>query len=80
MDKNDILTNSFFVEYDEGRRHLCVYTVHNGIRADVPIRLRMDSLLGKGKEHAAQWFGESVFLLIPSLRRELYDLDKDDSA
>lgn len=79
MDKDDLLTNCFTVEYDEDRRHLCVYTVHNGVRADVPIRLRMDSLLGKGKEHAAQWFGESIFLLIPSLRRELYDLDRDDS-
>lgn len=78
MDKSDILTNSFFVEYDEERRHLCVYTVNNGVKAEVPIRLRMDSLLGKGKEHAAQWFGESVFLLIPSLRRELYDLDKEE--
>jgi len=78
MDKSDILTNNFFVEYDEERRHLCVYTVNNGVKADVPIRLRMDSLLEKGKEHAAQWFGESIFLLIPSLRRELYDLDKEE--
>jgi hypothetical protein len=36
MDESDILTNSFFVEYDEERRHLRVYTVNDGVRSDVP--------------------------------------------
>jgi hypothetical protein len=80
MDKSEILTNNFSVEYEPDRKQLCIYTINNGVRADVPIRLRMDSLLEKGKEHAAQWFGESIFLLIPSLRRELYDLDNDEPA
>lgn len=80
MDKSEILTNNFSVEYEPVRKQLCIYTINNGVRADVPIRLRMDSLLEKGKEHAAQWFGESIFLLIPSLRRELYDLDNDEPA
>jgi hypothetical protein len=79
MGVGEILTNSFFVEYDEGRRHLCLYTINDGIRADVPMRLRMDSLVEKGKEHAAQWVGESIFLLIPALRRELYSLDIDEA-
>jgi hypothetical protein len=79
VNKNDILTNSFFVEYDEEHRHLCVYTINSGVKADVPIRLRMDALLEKGKDHATQWFGESIFLLVPSLRRELYGLDGEAS-
>lgn len=78
LDKNDVLTNNFIVEYDEDRRHLCVYTVHDGVRDDNPVRLRMDSLLEKGKDHAAQWLGECIFLFVPALRRELYGLDLDD--
>jgi len=78
IDKNDALTNNFILEYDEDRRHLCVYTVHDGVRDDIPVRLRLDSLLEKGKDHAAQWLGECVFLFVPALRRELYGLDPDD--
>jgi hypothetical protein len=33
--------------------HLCGYTVDNGVKADVPIRLRMDSLLGKANSYFA---------------------------
>jgi hypothetical protein len=76
--KNDVLTNNFILEYDEHNRHMCVYTVHSGVRDDNSVRLRMDSLLEKGKEHAAQWLGECIFLYIPALRRELYGLDLDD--
>jgi hypothetical protein len=78
IDKNDVLTNNFIVEYDEDRRHLCVYTVHAGVRDDNSVHLRMDALLEKGKDHAAQWLGECIFLFVPALRRELYGLDLDD--
>jgi hypothetical protein len=75
ISKSDVLTNNFVVEYDEDRRHMCVYTVHDGVRDDYSVRLRMDSLLEKGRAHAAQWLGECIFLYIPALRRELYGLD-----
>jgi hypothetical protein len=75
MDISSVLTNDFKVRYDEGRQVLQITTVHNGKPAAVPIEIRLKTLLDmEDAQEASRWFGETILLLVPELRTELFKL------
>ena len=72
-----ILTNNFVLRYDEQRNVLEITTVHDGSPAKVPIRIRLDTLLEmEDSAEACRWLGETVLLLIPEMRKQLFKLEK----
>ena len=73
MEDNGVLTNEFVVRYDEHGECLCIHTVHAGIE-DSAIKLRLGTLKDMGPDAAAKWVGETILLLVPSLRTEVFDL------
>jgi hypothetical protein len=73
MDLSSVLTNDFKFRYDEGRKVLQITTIHGGKPASVPIEIRLSTLLDMGDpQEACRWFGETVLLLVPELRAELF--------
>ena len=73
MKDNEVLTNEFFVRYDEHGECVCIHTVHEGME-DPAIRIRLDTLKNMKPEDASKWVGETILLLVPSLRREIFGL------
>jgi hypothetical protein len=59
--------------YDEHGECLCIHAVHAGIE-DSAIKLRLGTLKDRGPDAAAKWVGETILLLVPSLRTEVFDL------
>jgi hypothetical protein len=68
------LTNEFRVTFDTDEKSLLVRTVVNGIESQFPIRLRLQSLQTMGPAKASEWVGQTLMLLVPTLREELYGL------
>lgn len=73
MSLKSVLTNEFSIEFDEDSNELLIYTVDNGVRASVPIRHSMATLLELGKEDACKFVGQTILLLVPKIRTELFD-------
>jgi hypothetical protein len=75
MDLSSVLTNDFKVRYDEGRKALLITTIHGGKPSSVPIEIRLGTLLDMDDpQEACRWFGETILLLVPELRAELFKL------
>jgi hypothetical protein len=75
MDLSSVLTNDFKVRYDEGRKALLITTIHGGKPASMPIEIRLSTLLDMDDpQEACRWFGETILLLVPELRAELFKL------
>ncbi len=71
----DILTNDFVLRYDEGREVLQIFTVSNGRETRFPIELRLATLSEMGSDKASKWLGETLLLLIPAMRINLFGLE-----
>lgn len=79
MDISSVLSNDFKVRYDDERAVLQITTIHNGKPAAVPIELRLSTLLGmQDPQEACRWFGETILLLVPALRTELFKLPPEN--
>jgi hypothetical protein len=76
MNKTDILTNEFTVKFDLETENLLISTIHQG-KLDPPIRLRLDVLTEMGASNASKWVGETILLLIPEVRKKLFQLDEE---
>ena len=75
MDISNVLANDFKVKYDERRKVLQITTLHSGKPASVPIEIRLSTLLDMDDaQEACRWFGETILLLVPELRAELFKL------
>ena len=81
MKDSEILTNEFFVMYDEDAKNLCIYTRNDGEVTKFPIKLALRDLKNMGPADASKWVGETLLLLIPEIRKELFGigcLSEDD--
>jgi hypothetical protein len=74
MNKTDILTNEFSVQFELDTGCLLIFTIHQG-KLDPPIRLKLDVLTEMGTSNASKWVGETILLLIPEIRKKLFQLD-----
>lgn len=78
MPISDVLTNEFSVRFDEASKRLLIYRLKDGKPvSDVPIATPLSTLKEMGKDGAAKWVGETLLLLIPTVREELYGLPKE---
>jgi hypothetical protein len=76
MDIEKVFTNDFELHYDEATERLLVYALEKGKKPAVPIALKLATLQGMGSEKASKWVGETVLLLIPAMRKHLFQLAK----
>lgn len=67
-----VLTNDFDIVYDESKQQLLIYGLENGKRPLAPITLKLSTLQEMGPEAASKWVGETILLLIPSMRKQLF--------
>jgi hypothetical protein len=75
MDISGVLTNDFKLRYDESRKVLQLTTIHGGKPASVPIEVRLSTLLDMDDpQEACRWFGETILLLVPELREQLFKI------
>ena len=73
MNITDVLTNEFLVRYDEATQRLLIYTVKNGQPvSNVPIVSKLSMLEEMGKTEACRWVGETLLILIPTMREKLF--------
>ena len=72
MKTDEVLTNEFIVRFDEEAKELLIFTVHDGVPADVPIRHSARALKDMGRSDGARFVGETILLLVPTLRSELF--------
>lgn len=72
MSLKDILTNEFTLLYDNKRQSLLIYTGLNPSLTDTPIEHRLSTLQDLGKDEAAKFVGQTILLLIPQVRSELF--------
>lgn len=78
MKKNEVLSNEFIIKYDEENERVLIYTKKYGVLdSDVPISLRTEMLIEMGADAASKWMGQTIFLLVPELRKKLFGI-KDD--
>jgi len=80
MSHSDILTNEFQLTYDESQKHLLVYGVKNGQLQPFPIKLRLSTLSDMGAAEASKWVGETILLLIPEMREQLFGLPPESES
>jgi hypothetical protein len=73
MEDGAVLTNEFVVRYEENGECLCIHTVRAGVE-EPAIKLRLETLKGMGQDAASKWVGETIMLLVPSLRTEVFGL------
>ncbi|MBO9916341.1 hypothetical protein [Xanthomonas phaseoli] len=78
MKKESVLTNEFYLYFDEIEESIFIHTIHNGSKDD-PIRIRLETLKGMSPKDASKWFGERILLLIPEVRKTIF-LIKDDGC
>jgi len=72
------LSNEILVRYDEENERVLIYTKKYGVLdSDVPISLRTEMLIEMGADAASKWMGQTIFLLVPELRKKLFGI-KDD--
>lgn len=74
MGVEKVLTNDFELHYDEATNRLLVYAFERGKKPEVPITLTLATLKDMGPEKASKWVGETVLLLIPAMRKQLFAL------
>lgn len=74
MSVADVFTNDFEIHYDEAKDRLLIYAFEHGKRPAVPIAMQLDTLRDMGSEKASRWVGETLLLLIPTIRREVFRL------
>ena len=74
MRKKDILTNEFLVHFDSRTDALLIYTIHEN-KKDPPIRLKLNTLIEMGGDAASKWVGETILLLVPEIRKKLFNLE-----
>ena len=79
MSVADVLTNEFRLKYDEIRKELLILPLYSGKPTDNPIRHTLDMLVGMGPEKASRWVGETILLLVPEMRRDLFKLGDETS-
>lgn len=72
MSDAEILTNEFVLRYDEASEVLRIYTVNNDRESPFPIELRLETLSAMGPEKASKWLGETLLLLIPAMRANIF--------
>jgi hypothetical protein len=78
MNVSEILANEFLVRYDETDERLLVFALKNGKPdSHVPISLRLAMLKGMGPDEASKWVGQTLLLLIPSMRETVFNLPKE---
>jgi hypothetical protein len=70
---SEVLANEFAVRYDKNGGCLYIHTVHDR-KEDPAIKIRLDTLKGMTPNDASKWVGETILLLIPSLRSEIFGL------
>lgn len=75
MNKEDIFTNEFAIQFEENTNSLLIFTIHQG-NCDPPIRLKLDTLTDMGAAVASKWLGETILLLIPEVRKKLFQLEE----
>ena len=76
MSATNVLTNDFEIHFDETTGRLLIYAYEGGRRPDVPIAIKVDTLKDMGVEKGCKWVGETILLLIPTLRKTLFQLAK----
>ncbi|QOY22226.1 MULTISPECIES: hypothetical protein [Xanthomonas] len=76
MKKESVLTNEFYIFFDEKEESIFIHTIHNGSKDD-PIRVRLETLKGMSPEDASKWFGERILLLIPEVRKTIFLIEND---
>lgn len=74
MSIEKVLTNDFELHYDETTDRLLIYAFEGGKKPEVPIALKLTTLKDMGPEKASKWVGETVLLLIPTMRKRLFQL------
>lgn len=74
MDTEQVLTNDFVLHYDEDTDRLLIYALENGKKPEFPIALKLKTLTEMGPQEASKWFGDTVLLLIPAMRKHLFHL------
>lgn len=74
MNVNDVLTNEFHVQFDESTERLLVYRMKDGAKLDFPIELRLSTLIDMGSADASKWVGETLLLLVPTMRTKLFHI------
>ncbi len=78
MKVNEVLTNEFLVRYDEAGELLLLYTLKNGKPdSDISISLRLDMLKNMGPDEASKWVGQTLLLLVPTIREQVFKLPKE---
>lgn len=75
MKKEDIFTNEFAIQFEEDSNSLLIFTIHQD-NCDPPIRLKLDTLTDMGSAAACKWVGETILLLIPEVRKKLFQLEE----
>jgi len=76
MNVDEVLTNEFFIHFDESSERLLVYRVKDGVKLDFPVELRLSTLIEMGSAGASKWVGETLLLLVPTVREKLFHIDK----
>ena len=78
MKASEILTNEFLVRYDEAGERLMIFTLKDGKPdSDVPISLRLPMLKDMGPDEASKWVGQTLLLLVPAIRENVFGLPKE---
>jgi hypothetical protein len=63
----------------ERRKALQITTLHGGEPAAIPIEIHLSTLLDlDDPQEACRWFGETILLLVPDLRTELFKFAPED--
>lgn len=74
MKLSDVLTNEFFVQYDEVNHQLLIYRLKDGKPHGMAAITHKLSMLEKmGKSEASRWVGETLLILIPETRQKLFN-------
>lgn len=79
MNDEAVLTNEFAVRYDECGECVCIHTIHGG-KEDPAIKIRLATLKDMKPAEASRWVGETILLLVPSLRREVFGLPPSSTS
>lgn len=74
MGVEKVLTNDFELHYDEVTDRLLIFALERGKKPDVPISMKLATLKDMGPEKASKWVGEAVLLLIPAVRKHLFQV------
>lgn len=74
MEVNDILTNEFHIRYDAQGERLLLFRIIEGVPSEDPIELRLTTLVEMGSDNASKWLGETLLLLIPEMRKKLFNI------